>query len=159
VQVTNSERAAAIAKQLAEEVKGQQGKVEAALLKQKEAAASLQQELNKATEGRKSVQAQLAAAEEKVRARTTFGKLQGAGGCVKHLSPCCKQAWLGGVTACRLERGRLASGKFHPIPYRCKDLCCLSHAGNRPGEAAGTGWPGDGGAHEPCCCAGGRGEA
>lgn len=70
VQVTNSERAAAIAKQLAEEVKGQQGKVEAALLKQKEAAASLQQELDKATEGRKSVQAQLAAAEEKVCAPT-----------------------------------------------------------------------------------------
>lgn len=67
--MTSAERAAAIAKQLAEEVKGQQSKVVDALQKQKAAAEQLQEELDKATAEREQVQGRLATAEGKVRLR------------------------------------------------------------------------------------------
>lgn len=66
-QVINAERAAATAKQLANQAREQQVAVTAELQKQKEAAAALQEQLEAAAIEKTNVARQLAAAEKKVR--------------------------------------------------------------------------------------------
>jgi DNA repair exonuclease SbcCD ATPase subunit len=77
VQVASAEQAAAIARQLAEEVKGQQGKVVEALERQTAAAQALQGQLDKAQAEREAAQGQLASAQQKVGLAGGIGSASG----------------------------------------------------------------------------------
>ena len=68
-QIVSADKSAALAKRLAEEVKGHQGQVVAALQKQQAKAAALQEQLQRATLERTSAQEQLEEVEKKVGGR------------------------------------------------------------------------------------------
>ena len=65
----SADKSAALAKRLAEEVKGHQGQVVAALQKQQAKAATLQEQLQRTTMERTSAQEQLEEVEKKVGGR------------------------------------------------------------------------------------------
>jgi hypothetical protein len=74
----SADKSAALAKRLAEEVKGHQGQVVAALQKQQAKAAALQEQLQRATLERTSAQEQLEEVEKKV-GRQVVGSQAGCG--------------------------------------------------------------------------------